>query len=124
MKFLGPVFLPLCLVALGPAEVRAATPTRPKLIVILTDDQGCADVGFNGCKDIPTPNLDSIARHGVQFTNGDVSFPECSPSRAGLLTGRYEQRFGHERNPTPGQSFFSSCGQCPGLGRHRTIRKS
>ena len=71
----------------------------PNLIVVVTDDQGYADVGFNGCKDIPTPNLDSIARNGVHFPNGYVSYPVCSPSRAGLLTGRYEQRFGHERNP-------------------------
>ena len=71
----------------------------PNLIVILTDDQGYADVGFNGCKDIPTPHIDSIARNGVRFPHGYVSYPACSPSRAGLLTGRYQQRFGHERNP-------------------------
>lgn len=71
----------------------------PNLIVIMTDDQGYADVGFNGCKDIPTPNLDSIAHNGVQCRNGYVSYSVCSPSRAGLLTGRYQQRFGHERNP-------------------------
>ena len=79
---------------------RAATGDRPpNLIVIMTDDHGYADVGFNGCKDIPTPNLDSIASNGVRFSNGYVSYAVCSPSRAGLLTGRYEQRFGHERNP-------------------------
>lgn len=93
------VLLPLCLGSLGPGLAPAATPARPNLIVILTDDQGFGDVGFNGCPDIPTPNIDAIARHGVQFTSGYVSFPVCSPSRAGLLTGRYEQRFGHERNP-------------------------
>ena len=96
MKFLRLIFLPLCL---GPGTLGAQPPVRPNLIVILTDDQGYGDVGFNGCKDIPTPNIDSIARNGVQFTSGYVSFPVCSPSRAGLLTGRYEQRFGHERNP-------------------------
>jgi arylsulfatase A-like enzyme len=80
---------------------RSASPVAPKpnLIIILTDDQGYGDVGFNGCKDIPTPNLDSIAANGVRFANGYVSYSVCSPSRAGLLTGRYEQRFGHERNP-------------------------
>jgi arylsulfatase A-like enzyme len=57
-------------------------------------------VGFNGCQDIPTPNLDSIASNGVHFTSGYVSYSVCSPSRAGLLTGRYEQRFGYERNPS------------------------
>jgi arylsulfatase A-like enzyme len=85
--------------ALHTVFASTATNPSPSLIVILTDDQGYADVGFNGCKDIPTPNLDSIARNGVRFTSGYVSFSVCSPSRAGLLTGRYQQRFGHERNP-------------------------
>jgi arylsulfatase A-like enzyme len=60
---------------------------------------GFADVGFHGCQDIPTPNLDALARSGVRFTNGYVSGPYCSPTRAGLLTGRYQTRFGHEFNP-------------------------
>jgi len=73
---------------------------KPNLIVILTDDQGYADVGFNGCKDIPTPNIDKIAKNGVKCTNGYVTFPVCGPSRAGLLTGRYQGRFGFRTNPT------------------------
>jgi arylsulfatase A-like enzyme len=56
-------------------------------------------VGFHGCKDIPTPNLDALAAAGVRCTNGYASGPYCSPTRAGLLTGRYQQRFGHEFNP-------------------------
>ena len=60
---------------------------------------GYADVGFHGCKDIPTPNLDALAEAGVRFTNGYVSGPYCTPTRAGLLTGRYQTRFGHEFNP-------------------------
>jgi arylsulfatase A-like enzyme len=72
----------------------------PNLIVILTDDQGYADVGFNGCEDIPTPHMDSIAENGVCFREGYVSFPVCGPSRAGLLTGRYQDRFGFTTNPT------------------------
>lgn len=68
----------------------------PNLIIITTDDQGYCDVGFNGCKDIPTPNLDSIASNGVRFTSGYVSSTISSPSRAGLLTGRYQEFFGYE----------------------------
>lgn len=72
---------------------------KPNIIIILTDDQGYADVGFNGCKDIPTPNIDRIAKSGVVFTNGYVSYAVCAPSRAGLITGRYQDRFGYSRNP-------------------------
>jgi arylsulfatase A-like enzyme len=75
---------------------------KPNIIVILADDLGYADVGFHGCKDIPTPHLDSLAKRGVRFTNGYVSGPYCSPTRAGLLTGRYQNRFGHEFNPGGG----------------------
>src|SRR5262245_4646527 len=71
---------------------------KPNIIVIVGDDMGFADVGFQGSKDIPTPNLDSLAKAGTKFTNGYVSGPYCSPTRAGLLTGRYQTRFGHEFN--------------------------
>jgi arylsulfatase A-like enzyme len=66
----------------------------------MTDDMGYADVGFNGCKDIPTPNIDSIAYNGAHIVNGYVSFPVCGPSRAGFITGRYQDRFGFTTNPT------------------------
>ena len=72
---------------------------QPNVVVILADDLGYADVGFNGCKDIPTPNIDKIAKNGVIFKNGYVSFAVCGPSRAGLITGRYQDRFGYSRNP-------------------------
>ena len=72
----------------------------PNLIVIMTDDQGYRDVGFNGSTEIPTPNIDSIATNGVKFTDGYVSFPVCGPSRAGFITGRYQDRFGFTTNPT------------------------
>jgi len=80
----------------------AEAPARkPNVVVILSDDQGYADVGFQGCKDVPTPNQDALAQSGVRFTNGYVSCPVCSPTRAGVNTGRYQQRFGHEFNPGP-----------------------
>src|SRR5262245_32872235 len=81
------------------AAAAAAAAAKPNILVIVGDDMGYGDVGLNGCRDIPTPNIDAIARHGVQFTNGYVSGPVCSPTRAGLMTGRYQQRFGHEFNP-------------------------
>lgn len=90
----------LCSVVFLPAWLLAAdAPRKPNILFIVGDDMGYADVGFHGCKDIPTPNLDSLAKSGVRFTNGYVSGPYCSPTRAGLLTGRYQQRFGHEFNP-------------------------
>src|SRR5918997_1724812 len=86
-----------------PAATAAEPASRkPNILFIVSDDQGYADVGFHGCKDIPTPNLDALAASGARFTNGYVSGPYCSPTRAGLLTGRYQTRFGHEFNPGPG----------------------
>lgn len=72
---------------------------KPNVIIILADDLGYSDVGFNGSKDIPTPNIDRIAAGGVKFTNGYVTYNVCGPSRAGLITGRYQNRFGFARNP-------------------------
>jgi arylsulfatase A-like enzyme len=80
----------------------AVDPRNPNIIFIVGDDMGYADVGFHGCQDIPTPHLDALAKSGVRCTNGYVSGPYCSPTRAGLLTGRYQQRFGHEFNPGGG----------------------
>jgi arylsulfatase A-like enzyme len=84
---------------LGTAPMGLADDRPPNLIIILADDLGYADVGFQGCRDVPTPNIDALARGGVRCTNGYVSHPFCSPTRAGLMTGRYQQRFGHENNP-------------------------
>lgn len=72
---------------------------KPNVLIIIADDLGYADVGFQGCKDIPTPNLDSLAKQSVHCTSGYVSHPFCSPTRAGVMTGRYQQHFGHENNP-------------------------
>ncbi len=78
-----------------------STAGKPNIILIVADDLGYADLGVQGCRDVPTPNIDTIARNGVRFTSGYVSCPVCSPTRAGLMTGRYQQRFGHEFNPGP-----------------------
>lgn len=74
---------------------------RPNIILIVADDLGYADLGCQGARDIRTPHIDSLAANGVRFTDGYVSCPVCSPTRAGLMTGRYQQRFGHEFNPGP-----------------------
>jgi len=73
---------------------------KPKtnIIIILADDAGYSDFGFTGSKDILTPNIDKLAFDGLVFNNAYVSASVCSPSRAGLLTGMYQQRFGHECN--------------------------
>src|SRR5467141_3568965 len=73
-----------------------AQQSHPNILIILADDLGYGDVSFNGCPDYATPNMDSIERNGALCENGYVMYPLCSPSRAALLTGRYEQRFGYE----------------------------
>lgn len=89
----------LLLSSLTPLAAAAPGAPKPNVVVILADDLGYADLGFNGCRDFDTPNIDALARSGVRFENGYVTHPYCSPSRAGILTGRYQQRFGHEANP-------------------------
>src|SRR5829696_6171622 len=86
------------------AGIADAQKPRPNIVIIVADDMGYGDIGPYGSKDIPTPNLDALARGGVRFTDAYVTGPYCSPTRAGLLTGRYGQRFGHEFNP-PGLVF-------------------
>jgi arylsulfatase A-like enzyme len=73
---------------------------QPNLVLIVADDLGYADVGFNGCTDIPTPSIDRIAAEGVRFTEAYVTGAVCGPSRAGMITGRYQDRFGCGNNPT------------------------
>ncbi|GAA4279626.1 sulfatase-like hydrolase/transferase [Gaetbulibacter aestuarii] len=75
---------------------------RPNIIIILADDAGYIDFGFMGSSDLDTPNIDKIAKSGVVFTDAHVSSTVCAPSRAGLLTGKYQQRFGFEANGTGG----------------------
>lgn len=76
----------------------AAQGRPPNIVIIVVDDMGYSDIGAYGSKDIPTPNVDALAAGGIKFTDAYVSAPVCSPTRAGLLTGRYQQRFGHEFN--------------------------
>lgn len=71
---------------------------KPNVIVIVSDDGGYADFQPYGNKEIPTPNINKLANEGVTFTNAYVTASVCAPSRAGILTGRYQQRFGFEHN--------------------------
>src|ERR1700683_5603604 len=76
--------------------------SKPNILVIVADDLGYNDIGVQGGKAVPTPNIDKLAGMGLRFTSGYVSAPYCSPSRAGLLTGRYQTRFRHEFHPPVG----------------------
>src|SRR3984893_9144468 len=80
-----------------------AQPTKPNILVIVADDLGYGDIGVHGGKDVPTPNIDALAASGLGCTSGYGSPADCSPSRAGFLTGRYQTRFGHEFNPHVGE---------------------
>jgi arylsulfatase A-like enzyme len=73
---------------------------KPNIVVLLVDDAGYADFGFTGSEDLQTPNIDQLAQNGVVFSDAYVSATVCGPSRAGLITGRYQQRFGFECNPS------------------------
>jgi len=79
-------------------SVVSCTNSKPNILIILADDAGYSDFGFMGSDEIKTPNLDKLALDGVLFNNAYVSASVCSPSRAGLLTGMYQQSFGHECN--------------------------
>jgi arylsulfatase A-like enzyme len=98
----------------APAAAAAAVPDparKPNIVLIVADDLGYGELTVQGFeKDIPTPNIDAIAKRGVRFTQGYVSAPLCSPTRAGLATGRYQQRFGHEFNPGPQDNARSTFG--------------
>jgi arylsulfatase A-like enzyme len=72
---------------------------RPNVIVILADDLGLTDLSFYGSPHLDTPNIDSIAEDGLAFSQAYATAPICSPSRAGLLTGRYQNRYGFDSQP-------------------------
>ncbi|MFO1128890.1 MAG: sulfatase-like hydrolase/transferase [Rhodospirillales bacterium] len=92
------VVLPLLGLAVWAGAAEAA-PDQPNVVLIVADDLGYSDVGFQGSGDIRTPNIDALAASGVIMRQGYSSASTCSPSRAGYMTGKYQQRFGHENNP-------------------------
>ncbi|OXB00669.1 sulfatase-like hydrolase/transferase [Flavobacterium pectinovorum] len=84
---------------LAQKDTSKSSEKKPNIIILLADDLGKYDISLYGGKSTPTPQIDSLAASGVTFTDGYVSSSICSPSRAGLLTGRYQERFGHEYQP-------------------------
>lgn len=98
-------------VLLGSTSLAFAKPvndSKPNIVLLFSDDAGYADFGFQGSQTMLTPNLDKLAEGGIRFTQAYVSDPTCGPSRAGLLTGRYQQRFGYVENNVPGYMSDSS----------------
>ncbi len=93
-------FLLLIVLACWPLQpVRAEPRPRPNIVLLVADDLGYGELGCQGNPQIPTPHIDSIADAGIRFTDGYVTAAYCSASRAGLMTGRYQTRFGYEFNP-------------------------
>lgn len=110
-RLIGSTFA-LALASMLSTPVHAADRTRPNILLILCDDLGYADVGFNGCTDIRTPELDRLAKAGTVFTSAYVVHPFCGPSRAGLLSGRYPHAIGAQFNlpdngPDTGQGILA-----------------
>jgi arylsulfatase A-like enzyme len=106
--------------ATTPQASTSATKRPPNVIVILADDLGYHDLSIHGCTDIPTPHIDSLAKNGVRCTDAYITAPVCSPSRAGLLTGRYQNRFGFEFLVSP--DAVTATGEKAGLDpREKTI---
>jgi len=94
MKFYLPVFASVFLLA------TSVFAEKPNIIMIYADDMGYGDAGCYGDTNlVPTPHIDRLAGEGVRFTDGYVTAPVCGPSRYGLLTGAYQQRFGVQWNP-------------------------
>jgi arylsulfatase A-like enzyme len=101
----------LAALTLSAIFVCAHAHAKPNILVIVADDLGYGELSCQGfTQQIPTPNIDSIAKNGVRFTSGYVSGPYCSPTRAGFMTGRYQQRFGHEFNPGPAEQAVENFG--------------
>ena len=96
-KFSSPLLLLLMTIV---TSTMAVGGEQPNVVVLFADDLGYGELSCQGNPEIPTPHIDSIAASGVRFTSGYVAGPNCSPSRAGLLTGRIPTRFGYEFNPT------------------------
>lgn len=83
-------------------NITAGDKRPPNIVLLFSDDLGYGDLSLYGSKDIPTPNIDALGKQGLHFSNAYVTAASCSPSRAGLMSGRYQQRFGFEFNTAGG----------------------
>lgn len=92
------------------SATQAPASARPNILLVVADDLGYGELGCQGNPQVPTPHIDSLARHGIRFTSGYVTAPYCAPSRAGLMTGRHQARFGYDINPVGSRNLD------PGLG--------
>ena len=90
-RFITALFFALLLL---PLKLSAVENSSPNVVIVLTDDMGYGDIGANGATLIKTPNIDKLAKSGLNFTNFYASANVCTPSRAGLMTGRYALRMG------------------------------
>jgi arylsulfatase B len=97
------------------SPVLAISSDKPNIILIVADDLGYGELGCQGNPQIPTPNIDAIANNGIRFTNGYVTASVCSPSRAALMTGKYQTRFGYEHNPLSAMNDDPTCGLPEGM---------
>lgn len=104
------IFSVLLLLTTACSTPRQELPDQPNILLILADDLGYNDLGFQGSEDLLTPHIDALAENGIVFTDAHVTASVCSPSRAGIITGKYQQFFGHEANIPP-----------PNLGTDTTI---
>lgn len=98
MKHKLPLYLAATAATLSSCQEQKTVNEKPNVLVILLDDAGYNDFGFMGSKDLKTPNIDALANDGVIFTDAHVSSSVSGPSRAGILSGRYQQRCGYECN--------------------------
>lgn len=93
---------------------------KPNVVLILADDLGYVDLGVHGCKDIPTPNIDSIAKDGVRFTDAYANGSFCTPTRAALMCGRYQHRYGVEDLNHPLPAVAKTLAERPRAADYRT----
>ncbi len=110
---LGAACVTVVLGLLFAVPANAQTPSgerRPNIVVIIADDLGYGETGMMGNREIPTPAIDALAASGVRCTSGYVTSSYCSTSRAGLMTGRYQSRFGYEMNPTGERNLHPEAG--------------